>query len=74
MILEIKVKQEPIDILGRFEPVSIEELREAYIDGKKCPPGLTRLILLGLDVATEQYLSLVEDQMRAEGHKVRHYR
>jgi hypothetical protein len=73
MILEIKIKNETIDILGRYEPIAHEDLRECYIDGKKCPPGLRAIILMGLDVATEQYLGLVEDQMRKEGHKVRHY-
>ncbi len=71
MKLTIQTRCEPIEIFGQFNPVDLSiPDRKVFIDDKEVPPALSRIILLGIDVASEQYLDLVEKQMLQEGHKL----
>lgn len=64
MKLEVVSVIPKIEILGLLEPVTESLQREVYLDGKRAPPTLERLILLGLDVETEQYCRDVEDVIK----------
>lgn len=67
MKLVITQVNEPIDVFGLGDPLMIwQPCRKVFIDGKPVPPNLTKIILLGFDVAQEQYLDLI-DKLRKEG-------
>jgi hypothetical protein len=60
MRVDIITKLQPINVLGCLDVEEIQQIREIHIDGQRVPPTIERLILLGLDVETEQYCKDVE--------------
>jgi hypothetical protein len=58
MKLKIEYAMDKIDVLGKSEVLDFHEVgdRIVYIDNKRVPKALADIILLGLDVATEQHL------------------
>ena len=72
MTLTISLKLEPIDTLGIYQALDIipdMSKRQVFIDDKLVPPALAKIILLGLDVATEQYLEIDIERLMKEGHR-----
>jgi hypothetical protein len=69
MNLKITYSTKPIDVLGLFEPQPIWAAREVFIDDKKVPEGLARIILAGLDSMTEEYLKKIEKLMEDDGYE-----
>ena len=68
MKLNIVTKIEPIDIMGRFDPMDLTPpVRELYINEERVPPTLEKIILIGIDVLGEQYLKSIEEQMKKDG-------
>ena len=72
MKLEIKTSIAAINVFSQYEPIGIfaPHQRAIYIDDVLVPPGLAKIILLGLDTAMEHYCDEVEAVMRSEGHKI----
>ncbi len=73
MKLTIITYKEPVHIFGQLHATPIykdTETRGVYIDEEEVPPALAKIILLGLDVAREQYLDLIEEAMKQEGHRI----
>lgn len=65
MKLEIKAKQEPITVLGQFDPVELNlPEREVFLDGKRVPKTLETIILAGLDTLGDRYLDELEEEMK----------
>ncbi len=65
MDLKIVTKVPKINILGKYEPEELFNFAErvVFIDNKEVPKNLSRIILLGLDVAMEQYCDLIEQML-----------
>lgn len=69
MQLSIIVKTKPVDIFCmEVDDIPIE--RQVFLDGTKVPDSLAKIILLGLDAATEQYLDVIEECMKLEQLKL----
>lgn len=62
MKLTITYNTEPLVTSGKLEPMDYTETkrRELFIDDKPVPKALADIIMLGLDVATEQYISMID--------------
>lgn len=59
---------EPVSIVGRTLELFPTDERHVFIDDKPVPPALAKVILLGLDVATEQYMDSLDRELMEEGH------
>jgi hypothetical protein len=66
MKMQVVTEIPPIDTLGSLEVAEVYSERHVLLDGKRAPPMLERLILIGLDVQTEQYRKTIEDLMIME--------
>lgn len=66
MKLTLLVRQAPIEVVGLLEAQTQPTITEVYLDDKRVPPTLERIILLGMNTMQEQYLNEVEMMMRLE--------
>lgn len=66
-VLSISTEIEPIDVLGRFEPVENPLTRRVFINGQRMPEMIERMILMGLDQMTAEHLKKVREEMDAIG-------
>lgn len=68
MKMDIRQEIEPIDVLGRLEPVELTSNKlQVYLDDKRVPPTLEKIILTGLHVLMHDYLDDVEAEMKRLG-------
>jgi len=67
MKLKIEYITEPIQALGKLDVIDFTEIKppELYIDDKLVPQALADIIMLGLNVASEQYFDMI-DRLREE--------
>jgi len=69
--LVVSTRVEPVSVLGNFDPVeAVPTKRVVSIDGQELPDNLAQIFLLGLDVATEQYCSMIEKAMKEDGLEI----
>jgi hypothetical protein len=59
--LEIVLNIPPIDVMGKLDVTPMDHHRDVYIDDKLVPKTLRDIILLGLDVATTDYIKTIEN-------------
>ena len=73
MKLTVSMQQDKVEILGKYDPqeIALHPVRQVFIDGKRCPPGLELIILQGLDSLANEYADNVLAEMRAIGWKYR---
>lgn len=73
MNLEITYFQEPITLLGRFEPAPPMEIDhfEVRIDGKVCPPEIRDLIIMGMahqaGVTGMTFSQVINEYLKSKG-------
>ena len=67
MKLTIKYTLDPVLVSGMLEPADYTENNqpELFIDGNPVPKALADIIVLGLNVASEQYIGMI-DRLRTE--------
>jgi hypothetical protein len=63
MKLTISYNLEPLVTTGHLTPIDYTETKapDLYIDDKPVPKALADIIMLGINVASEQYLDMINE-------------